>query len=191
LMGPEERKGADRDLGVALRHRGEAGAARALPLLRAALAEHPDDLLAHESEGFALWGLGRDEEALSTFETVLKQAPQQESALEAAALLAGQLRQREAAIAYWRRAITVDPWRSSFYAELAYQLTRLQQWPAAAAAARQALRINPASTAARSVLVLSTLRTDGVKKAREEFDLLLEFDPPGREGLENWFNALR
>jgi tetratricopeptide (TPR) repeat protein len=190
-MTPEQLRSTRRDLGVALRHRGGEGAARALELLRPALAEHPDDVLASESEGFALWGMGRDEEALSAFERTLRRAPEQESALEAAALLAGQLRRRDDAIAYWRRAIAVDPWRSSFHANLGYQLTRLQQWPEAAESARRALRINPASTTARSVLVLSTLRMGRAPEAQAEFETLLQFDPPDPDGLVQWFRSLR
>jgi tetratricopeptide (TPR) repeat protein len=191
LMSQDELREADRDLGVALRHKGEKGAAKALPLLNHALAERPDDILARESVGFAEWALGRDEAALATFEAVMKADPDRESTLEAAALIAGQLRHREQAIAYWRRAIAVDPWRSSFHAELAYQLTRIQRWDAAAESARNALRINPASHSARAVLALSTLRLGSPQEARAQFDTLLEFNPPDREGLIRWFSSLR
>jgi len=192
LMSPADLRHADRDLGVALRHRGRAGAARARPLLEAALAERPDDVLARESLGFALWGEGRTGEGLAAFEAVLAREPNRESALEAAALLAARLRRHDLSADYWRRAAAVDPWRSSFQAELAGELNRLGRWPAAAAAARSALRINPASRPARAALILSSLRSGAEAEARAQFETFLEFaDPAEREGLVRQFESTK
>jgi tetratricopeptide (TPR) repeat protein len=190
-MSARRRADADRDLGVALRQRGRRGATKALPLLSRALSDHPDDLLARESFAFALWGLGRDREALETFETVLRAEPNRESALEAAALLAGDLGTPDAAVSYWRRAIAVDPWRSSFHAELAGQLVRLNQWPEAVSAAERALAINPASVKARLAQVAASHRAGNSAEARARFDSLLGFDPPDREAIIRWYEALR
>ena len=187
----EELKEADRSLGVALRTKGRPGAVLALPLLEAALARRPDDLLAIESKGFALWGQGRDREALDVFERVLRQEPGRESTLEAAALVSSRLRRHEQAVVYWEKAIAVDPWRSSFRAELAHDLTRLQRWDEASKAARQCLALNPADTTARTALVLSTLRLGSLEKARQEFELFLKFKPPDPEALIRWFESLR
>ena len=191
VMSPDELRARSRDLGVALRHRGEQGAAKALPLLSRALAERPDDVLARESQGVALAALGRYDEAAAALEAALERDPNRESTLEDVAWLSGQLRRRERSIAYWRRAIAVDPWRSSFHASLADQLALGQQWPAAAAAARRALRLNPASKPARAVLVLATLRMGSEREARAQFETLLEFAPADRDGLIRWFDSLR
>lgn len=191
-MSPEELAESDRDLGVALRHRGERGAARAVPLLRKALAKRPDDVLARESEGFALGGLGRGEEALAAFESVLERDPNRESSLEGAALIAADLGRRDRSIALWRRAIAADPWRSDFHDALARQLVLDERWPEAAEAAKRALRLNPASPRARVTLVVATLRMGSAEEARSQFDTLLEFaDPAAREGLVRWFDSLR
>jgi hypothetical protein len=78
LMTPERLRSTGRDLGVALRGEGGRYAAIALPLLEEAHRIHPDDTLAWESIGFALWGLGRKAEALDVFESVLEQSPRRD-----------------------------------------------------------------------------------------------------------------
>ncbi len=191
LMDTEDRDEAGRDLGIALRQRGEDGAGKAIPLLKAWLARHPDDTLAKESEGLALWGLGRKTQGLAAFDSVLKNDAYREPSLEAAALIASELGRRDESIALWKRAITVDPWRSSFHAELAYDYTRVQKWSQAAAAARQALKLNTANRTARQALILATLRLGSRQEARAEFEILLQFNPGDRESLTQWFAALR
>ncbi len=191
LMSAAELRATGRDLGVALRWQGARYAAEALPLLEQARRDHPDDILAWESIGFALWGLGRKAEALGVFESVLEQAPTRETTLVSAAQLAGVLKNPERATALWRRSIAVDPWRSGDHAELAEQLLLLKQWPAAIEAANHALRLSPANRAARTALILATFRSGSPQEARVLFNTLLEFDPPDRENLVRWFEALR
>jgi hypothetical protein len=191
LMSPADLRATDRDLGIALRWQGKRYAAEALPLLQKARAEHPDDLLAWESMGFALWGVGREAEALDVFESILQQCPTRESTLVSAAQLAGVLKQPERAVALWRRSIAVDPWRSDYHADLAEQLALLTQWPAAIAAANEALRLSPANRTARLALIRATYRSGSVDEARAQFNVLLEFDPPDRETLVRWFEGLK
>jgi predicted CXXCH cytochrome family protein len=190
-MSPAELEATGRDLGVALRHRGPEGAAKAVPLLEKALKDHPDDLLARESLGFALAAVGRTAKGFEAFQAVLESEPNRESSLEAAALLAGQHGQVDQAIGLWRRALAVDPWRSSFHGELAFELNRVERWQEASESARRALRINPASHHARAALVLSLWRLGRQPEARAEFQTLLEFDPADREALVRWFGTLR
>lgn len=191
LMSEAELRATGRDLGVALRGESRRYAAEALPPLEQAHKDHPDDILAWESMGFALWGLGRQAEALDVFESVLKQAPTRESTLVSAAQLAGVLKQPRRAAALWRRSIAVDPWRSDYYADLAAQLVRLQDWPAAIEAANRALQLSPANRTARTAQIVATFRSGSPRKARALFETLLEFDPPDREELVQWFEALR
>ena len=191
LMSAAERRATGRDLGVALRGQGRRYAAEALSLLEQAHADHPDDVLAWESMGFALWGLGRQAEALGVFESILEQSPTRESTLVSAAQLAGALKQPHRAIALWRRSIAVNPWRSDYHADLAEQLTVLEHWPAAIDAANQALRLSPANRTARTALILATFRSASPQAARAQLDTLLEFDPPDRETLVQWFERLR
>ena len=156
------------------------------------MAKRPDDLLARESEGFALGGLGRGEEGLAAFEAVLARDPNRESSLEGAALLAADLGRRDRSIELWRRAIAVAPWRSDFHDALARQLVLGERWPEAAEAARRALKLNPASPKARVTLVVATLRMGSADEARAQFATLLEFaDPVARDGLVRWFDSLR
>jgi tetratricopeptide (TPR) repeat protein len=191
LMSAAELRATDRDLGVALRWQGRRYAAEALPLLERARADHPDDVLAWESLGFALWGLGRRAEALGVFESVLGAAPDRESTLASAAQLAGSLERPAHAAELWRRTIAVDPWRSDYYADLADQLVRLGQWPAAIEAADHALRLSPANRTAHTAVIVATLRSGSRAKARARFDTFLGFDPPDRETLLRWFDGLR
>jgi Tetratricopeptide repeat/Cytochrome c554 and c-prime len=191
LMSEAELRATSRDLGVALRGEGPRYAAEALPLLQQAHKDHPDDILAWESMGFALWGLGRKAEALGVFESVLKQSPNRESTLVSAAQLAGALDQVDRAVALWRRSIAVDPWRSDYHADLAEQLVRLEDWPAAIAAASQALKLSPANRTARIALIAATFRSGFPDKARALLDTLLAFDPPDREELVRWYEKLR
>ncbi len=190
-MSDAELHSTRRDLGVALRGQGARYAAEALPLLEEAHKEHPDDILAWESMGFALWGLGRESEALGVFESVLEKSPTRESTLVSAAQLAGALKDPARAIAFWRRSIAVDPWRSDYHADLAEQLVLLKEWPAAIEAANQALRLSPANRTARTALILATFRSGSPKGARAQLETLLEFDPPDREALVQWFEGLR
>ena len=99
------------------------------------------------------WSRQRGAEA---FEAVLQVEPHRESALEAAALLAGALGNHKSAISYWKRAIVVDPWRSSFHAELAGRLGLLNTGPRPSRRPSAALEINPANLQARRVLVASS-----------------------------------
>ena len=81
LMDERERAAAERDIGVALCRDGPEVAAIALPLLEAALAARPDDLVAWEAKGTVLGQLGRFEEAWPAFRTALAQEPDREFAL--------------------------------------------------------------------------------------------------------------
>ena len=158
-------------------------------MLEQAHRDHPDDILAWESMGFALWGLG-EAEGFAVFESILKQEPTRQSTLVSAAQLAGVLKRPDRAVTLWRRSIAVDPWCSDFHADLAEQLALLKQWPEAIEAANQALHLSPANRTARIILILAAFRVGSSQEARAQFDILLEFDPPDRDRLAQWFEGL-
>src|SRR5262249_12519932 len=94
LMDDADRLAAERDRGIALCREGrQEGAAEALPLLEAALAARPDDLLAWENLGEAHHLLGQAEEGLAAYQQALQRTPDRQTALEGAADLASKARQ--------------------------------------------------------------------------------------------------
>src|SRR5262249_7161357 len=139
------------------------------------------------AKGLALGQLGRDEEGLAAFRTVLAKAPTRESTLARAGALAAQAGRREEAITYWRRALAINPWVSYYHAQLALQYARGGDWHRAAQACREALRLNPANLAVRNLLIQCVCRLGDLPAARVEFETLLGFDPPDRELLIRWF----
>jgi Flp pilus assembly protein TadD len=189
-MDAGDRTAAEREIGVALCRDGPEGAATALPLLEAALRARSDDLTARESMAFALGQLGRGEEAMAAFRTVLAKEPDRESTLTGAAFLASRGGLREEAITYWRGAIAISPWRSEYRAGLAPLLFQDRDWREAASACREALRLNPANLEMRKLLVRCYLRLGQPEAARGEFQILLGFDPPDRDELIRRFAPL-
>ena len=162
----------------------------ALPLLEAALAKRPDDTAAWEAKGFALGQLGRGGEALAAFRTALAQEPDRESALAGVAHLAASGGRVDDAIAYWRRAIKISPWRADYQAELGPLYFKIRDWRSAAKACREALRLDPTNLAVRHFLVRCELHLGNVEAARRELQILLGFDPPDRDDLQNWLTQL-
>ena len=130
---------AERDRGVALCRDGAGGARIALSLSSAAVVARPDDVIAWESKGHALGGLGRHDEALAAIKMALTIEPNRESALVEAARLAAKLDRRSDAVGFLNRAINVNPWRSDYRADLAFVYFYERNWQASADACRDAL----------------------------------------------------
>src|SRR5262249_31122150 len=130
LMDERDRATAERDRGVAFCRDGRDGAAMALPLLEAALARHPDDVVVWESRAAALQQLSRYEESVAAYREALSRDATRESALEGAADVTARTGRQSEAVALWRRAIAVNPWRPHYYSELARAAARLGDWPA-------------------------------------------------------------
>jgi Flp pilus assembly protein TadD len=190
VMSDQERAEARRDIGVAVCRDGPDGAAMALPLLEAALAKRPDDTAAWEAKGFALGQLGRGGEALAALRTALAQEPDRESALAGVAHLAARGGRVEDALAYWQRAIKISPWRADYQAELGPLYLKIRNWRSAVEACREALRLDPTNLAVRRFLVRGELHLGNVEAARRELQILLGFDPPDRDDLQNWLTQL-
>jgi Flp pilus assembly protein TadD len=188
LMDEKERAEVERDRGVAICRDGPEGARVALPALDTALAARPDDVIAWESKGLALSGLGRKAEALAALRQALRMEPGRESALVAAAQVAAKMDRHQDAAAYWRRAIAVNPWRSDYHSELALVLFHDRNWQASADSCREALHLNASSLKVRKLLVQCYLNLGNVQAARAELETVLGFDPPDRADLVRSFD---
>ena len=117
-------------------------------------------------------------------------SPIRESALAGVAHLAASGGRVEDAIGYWRRAIKISPWRADYQAELGPLYFKIRDWHSAAEACREALRLDPTNLAVRHFLVRCELHLGNVEAARRELQILLGFDPPDRDDLQNWLTQL-
>jgi tetratricopeptide (TPR) repeat protein len=196
-MSKEERREAARDRGIALELAAQAliaapkltrvAATQAIPLLKAAVRDHPDDLLAHESLGYALGMLDRLAEARQTYEEILRVEPRRESALPFYARALAGLKQPDRAVAAVRELIAVNPWRSDYRLALARFCFQSGDWTGAVAACHDAIHINPELYEARSLLVQCFLKSGAPDKADVEFRTLLRFDPANKDTLQQWY----
>ncbi len=195
VLEPGERAEVARDLAIALTLKSQAilgmsaaGVSRmALPLLEASLAARPDDAPAWGAKGSALWSLHRREESLAAYQTALEKSPDREETLVAVATRAAQSGRRKEALASWRRAIEINPWRADYHQALGIEYARDREWRSAVEESRKALRLNPSNVEGRMFLVQCLLKSGRVQEARVEFEIVLGYDPPGRENLERWF----
>jgi hypothetical protein len=192
-------RSVQRDLGITLVEtgwlvgRGVVGtrlADVALSKLEAGLREHPEDVAAWEAKGAALWLLGAPNEALKSLEMALRQAPDREEALDAAARCALELNRADDALAYLQRLRAVNPWYSFVPSNVAKIHADRGEWAEALTACREALRLNPAGVESRTLLVQCLVRTDQVEQARTEFATLMALKPPNAAALRRWFAGL-
>ena len=190
LMEDHERLAANRDIGVALCRDGSVGARFALPLLEAALAARPDDVIAWQSKGSALYRLGRPEEAFIAYKNALDMEPNSEVVLQEIAPVAASVGRNDDAISYWLRAIACSPWRSDYHAELAALYFDGHDWSAGAKVCQEAIRLNPANLEVRKLLVRCYLRLGTMADARSEFETLLRLDPAEKDDLMHRFPTL-
>ena len=191
---PPADPGASRDLGVALTMLARKQPAAARPLgalalspLEAAVRRDPGDVAAQEARGYALWLRGWETDARRAFEAALALAPEDEVALQDAALLAGSTDRDAEAIAYWRRAIAVNPWAAAYREQLAGLLAKGADWASAADEARAALRLDPFRVETRKLLIHALLRSGRPKDAAAEWDTLLSMKPDDPDSLRRWY----
>ncbi|MHB1560108.1 MAG: tetratricopeptide repeat protein [Isosphaeraceae bacterium] len=179
-----------RDLGIALCRSGPRWAAAALPLLDAAVAARPDDLLAWQCRGVVLDRLGRPEDGLASFREALARQPALETALAGAAHLADRTRHRAEAIEHLRQAIRVNPWNADYRADLAALCFEERDWDAAIAAGQEAVRLDPLDHATRTLLVRALIRLGETIEARNALNGLIDLDPARHDELMRRFPVL-
>jgi Flp pilus assembly protein TadD len=197
LMTRAERRDVARDLGLALTLAAEimkpapqlarTAATQARPLLEAAVRDHPEDQAARDSLGLVLETLGKGEEALRTYQYVLRSEPGRESTLRAAGSLLVRLNRPELARSVLRSAIALDPSRSKYHATMAQANAQSGDLPGAIRSCREAIRLNPELLFARSLLVQCYLRSHQPDEADAAFQTLLQFYPASREVWEQWY----
>jgi tetratricopeptide (TPR) repeat protein len=199
LMTQAERQDAARDLGMALTlaaqimnaapRLAQTAATQALPLLQAAVRDHPEDLAARDSLGLVLETLGKGEEAVRIYQDVLRSEPGRESTLRAAGALLVRLNRPEPAQSVLQVAIELDPWRSKYHVRMALANAQGGDLPGAIRACRQAIQLNPELVFARSLLVQCYLRAHQPEEADAEFQNLLRFYPASREVWHQWYDS--
>jgi Tfp pilus assembly protein PilF len=163
-------------------------AAKALPLLTAAVSRDGHDWGARQAAADALWWLGRQEEALAAYVTILAAKPESERALQGAGTVALEMNRPEAARRYLERAVRVNPWRWHYHHQLALASFRLGEWERGTRECRESLRLGPTNAWSRSLLVQCYLALGRDGEARAEFETLLRLTPADRrEQKRAWF----
>ena len=163
---------------------------RGLPLLERALERDRGDWPAWHAKADGLWILGRREEALAAYETVLAGQPEREASLYAAASSALAMRRLDAARSYAKRAIQVNPWNWQYYHLLAAADFQQQEWNRAERACLQSLRLEVNNPASRQLLVACYLRLGHKDRAQAQFQILLQSTPEKRRlELRRWYDA--
>ena len=142
---------------------------RAIRMLGRAIGNDPKDVQALEARAELLAVLGRSEEALDEFESILGKHPNREKPLRGAAILAEGQQEFERAARYWRRLVQENPWQADHRSSLAEVLARLGSWDDALAEARAWVDLDPASIEARVLLVRCFVGKGDKAAAREEF----------------------
>lgn len=158
-----------------------------LPLVEPAARRDPRDWPLREAQATSLWMANRPAEAAATYEEILRRVPNRETSLVGAAWLALERQRPAEAEALWRRAIAVNPYRWLYYQRLAMALVAQEHWREAMEPLRESLRLHPLDLESRKLLVACLLESQDSTRARAEFRLLIDLDPPDRAALEEWF----
>ena len=190
LLTDQERSSIGRDLGISVCREGIEGATLAVSKLEQALKTNHNDPVGWEALAIALDELGRNADALAAWKEALALPPTSETALAGLAAAAQAAGQRDLAVSTWRKTLAAAPVRSEYRANLASALFETRDWPGCARECRAALGLNPADLDTRQLLVRCLLRLGDQAAAREQFHILLDFDPPDRADLRNRFSAL-
>jgi hypothetical protein len=120
-----------------------------LELLAEAAIQLPKDLAIRDARARLLAGQGRLADALAGFKKILERAPGRESALAAAASLAGEMGNATEGVALMRRAAEVNPYKPAYRGVLAILLSQQGNWDEAAVHCRAWRELNPFAVDAR------------------------------------------
>jgi Flp pilus assembly protein TadD len=162
-----------------------------LSALNTAVTEHPDDLVALRTTAQALAFTGRQAEAMSIADSLLKSAPADELLLDDFTSYAIDLRDFLKALEPSRRAVALNPWSAACRERLAFVSIQCEDWKGAIHEAREALRLNPFLKFARMSLVQCLLHDRDTKAAASEFATLVKLHEDQRQSLEAWYATER
>jgi Flp pilus assembly protein TadD len=162
-----------------------------LSALNTAVTEHPDDLVALRTTAQALAFTGRQAEAMSIADSLLKSAPADELLLDDFTSYAIDLRDFLKALEPSRRAVALNPWSAACRERLAFVSIQCEDWKGAIHEAREALRLNPFLKFARMSLVQCLLHDRDTKAAASEFATLVKLHEDQRQSLEVWYATER
>lgn len=164
-------------------------AAKALPLLEAALKRDASDWDAWQGQGDALWTLGQNDAALAAYEKHLAAHPNAELTLPRAGDVALTLNQPDAARSYFERAVRINPWLAHYHHGLAVASFRKGEFDRSVRECREALKLEPTRSATRSLLVQCELALGDRTRARAEFAILRRLTQEERhQELQRWYD---
>jgi len=115
----------------------------AIRLLQPILDATPDDVEGHLSVARAYHTLGRIDDAISSWEHVLKLEPGHELALELLAIAYHESGNTKQARSHYEQLVRLNPSRSKYFEHLAQVLGQLGDYEASIAAAEEALELDP------------------------------------------------
>jgi tetratricopeptide (TPR) repeat protein len=162
--------------------------ARAFPLLEKAVQDFPDDVPSWEAKAWALALQNRTDEALSTFATTLRKAPDRELTLALAATVADKTGRAEEATGYYHRLVALNPWMWEYRFNLGKLLAQRRDWSNAWEQCNAALELNPSSMPTRMLFITCCLQTGKHAQANNEFEKLLALYPGEERKLRDWFS---
>lgn len=164
--------------------------AQAVPLLRTAIQEEPENVRAMSQLGRALVMTGpeHEKEAALILEAALALAPGDPAVLENIGTLEARLGHHREAVRALRRAAAADPTRAGIWEALAGSLLEVGRGSEALEVARRAVRLRPALPMAQLYLGLALADAGMHEQAEEALRMALVLDPdlPGaRKELES------
>ena len=162
-------------------------ATQSLPLLEAAVRDHPDDLSAGESLGtsWGSWTVPTRRSAPSNRSSASNRTASGPSGPTGRVL--ARLQRLDLARAALQKTIAVNPWRSDYRLALARVCSQAGDWPAADRGLPRGDPAQPRVVRGTVALVQCYLRSHEPDKADAELQTLLRFYPASREVWQQWY----
>src|SRR5205823_2329004 len=137
--------------------------------------------------GKILQTIRRPDEAIATFEALLRRSPRHETALVSLGTIYRDSGRRDEAVEYWRRAVDVNPWVAEYRKNLATHLADRGAWDEVRPHCKRWLELDPASTEARCLWVQCLLKSGQKAEAATEYAKVRALRPPDLAKLDAWF----
>jgi tetratricopeptide (TPR) repeat protein len=123
------------------------------------------------------WEMGKAEEAVELFETLIARYPDEQDAYFELRVIYGQLNQPEKALATLQRGVEAIPSAGRLHNEYGYDLLRAGRFPEGLRELETYARLNPDEPNPQDSLAEAYLITGQPEKAIEKFSRVLEIDP--------------